>query len=78
MLDGHVPYIWQRAIMISATTNFNNRNTKYNTYFKITDNPLNNPATGGIIKGTFEPNHLGEFLLRHLCSGRPENAHFHS
>ena len=58
MLNGQVPYILAAGNHDFGTTNFQNRNTQYNTYFKITDNPLNNPATGGIIKGTFEPNHL--------------------
>ena len=58
MLNGQVPYILAAGNHDFGTTNFQNRSTQYNTYFKITDNPLNNPATGGIIKGTFEPNHL--------------------
>lgn len=58
MLDGQVPYILAAGNHDFGTTNFQNRSTQYNSYFKITDNPLNNPATGGIIKGTFEANHL--------------------
>ena len=58
MLNGQVPYILAAGNHDFGTTNFQNRNTQYNTYFKVTDNPLNNPATGGIIKGTFEPNKL--------------------
>jgi hypothetical protein len=58
MLDGHVPYVLAAGNHDFGTTNFQNRNTQYNNYFKITDNPLNNPTTGGIIKGTFEPNKL--------------------
>ena len=58
MLDGQVPYILAAGNHDFGTTNFQNRNTQYNNYFKITDNPLNNPATGGIIKGTFEANKL--------------------
>jgi hypothetical protein len=58
MLDGQVPYVLAAGNHDFGTTNFQNRNTQYNDYFKITDNPLNNPATGGIIKGTFEPNKL--------------------
>jgi hypothetical protein len=58
MLDGQVPYILAAGNHDFGTTNFQNRNTQYNNYFKITDNPLNNPAAGGIIKGTFEPNKL--------------------
>src|SRR4051794_35853576 len=58
MLNGQVPYILAAGNHDFGTTNFQNRSTQYNSYFKITDNPLNNPATGGIIKGTFEPNKL--------------------
>jgi hypothetical protein len=58
LLNGQVPYILAAGNHDFGTTNFQNRSTQYNTYFKITDNPLNNPATGGIIKGTFEPNQL--------------------
>jgi hypothetical protein len=58
MLDGQVPYVLAAGNHDFGTTNFQNRNTQYNTYFKITDNTLNSPATGGIIKGTFEPNKL--------------------
>jgi hypothetical protein len=58
MLDGQVPYILAAGNHDFGTTNFQSRTTQYNSYFKITDNPLNNPATGGIIKGTFESNHL--------------------
>jgi hypothetical protein len=58
MLDGQVPYILAAGNHDFGTTNFQTRTTQYNSYFKITDNPLNNPATGGIIKGTFEANHL--------------------
>src|SRR3954468_15167746 len=58
MLNGQVPYILAAGNHDFGTTNFQNRSTQYNSYFKIKDNPLNNPATGGIIKGTFEPNKL--------------------
>ena len=58
MLDGVVPYALAAGNHDFGITNFDSRDTKYNTYFKATDNPLVNPATGGILKGTFEPNHL--------------------
>jgi hypothetical protein len=58
MLNGQVPYILAAGNHDFGTTNFQSRDTKYNTYFKATDNPLTNPATGGILKGTFEPGHL--------------------
>jgi hypothetical protein len=56
-LDGVVPYI-----MATGNHDYNTgqtgRNTQFNTYYKATQNPLVNPATGGILKGTFEPNGL--------------------
>lgn len=58
VLNGEVPYILATGNHDFGTTNFQSRNTKYNTYFKATDNSLVNPATGGILKGTFEPNRL--------------------
>jgi hypothetical protein len=58
MLNGEVPYILAAGNHDFGTTNFQSRETKYNDYFKATDNPLTNPATGGILKGTFEPNRL--------------------
>jgi len=58
MLNGEVPYILAAGNHDFGTTNMQSRETKYNTYFKATDNPLTNPLTGGILKGTFEPNRL--------------------
>lgn len=58
VLNGHVPYILAAGNHDFGTTNFQSRDTKYNTYFKATDNPLVNPATGGTLRGTFEPNKL--------------------
>ena len=61
-LNGVVPYI-----VATGNHDYNTgqpgRNTQYNTYFKATDNPLVNPATGGILAGTYEP-------------GRLENAYY--
>src|SRR4051812_33389991 len=61
MLNGQVPYILAAGNHDFGNNNFENRNTQYNNYFKITDNPLNNPATGGIIKGTYEPPGSAQF-----------------
>ena len=73
-LDGKVPYILAAGNHDFGTTDFQNRYTQYNTYFKITDNPLNNPATGGIIKGTFAPNSWRTLTPR-LRPRRPQDAH---
>ena len=61
-LDGVVPYI-----MSTGNHDYNTqqagRNTQFNTYFKASQNPLVNPATGGILVDTMDP-------------GRLENAYF--
>jgi hypothetical protein len=61
MLNGQVPYILAAGNHDFGNNNFENRNTQYNNYFKVTDNPLNNPATGGIIKGTYETSGSAQF-----------------
>ena len=53
MLNGEVPYILAAGNHDFGTTNFQSRETKYNTYFKEADNPLTNRATGGILRGYF-------------------------
>ena len=57
-LNGVVPYIMATGNHDYGTTNSQTRDTKFNTYFKATDNPLVNPATGGILKGTMVPGEL--------------------
>jgi hypothetical protein len=39
-------------------TNADNRDTMVNNYFHPSDNPLNDPAQGGILKGTKDPNDI--------------------
>jgi hypothetical protein len=58
MLNGEVPYILAAGNHDFGTTNFQSRETKYNDYFRATDNPLTDPETGGILQGTFEPGRL--------------------
>lgn len=58
VLDGVVPYIMATGNHDYGTTNSQTRDTKLNTYFKATHNPLVNPATGGILKGTMTANEL--------------------
>lgn len=58
VLNGVVPYIMSTGNHDYGTTNSQTRDTKFNTYFKATDNPLVNPATGGILKGTMTPGEL--------------------
>jgi hypothetical protein len=58
VLNGVVPYIMTAGNHDYGITNSQTRDTKLNTYFKATDNPLVNPATGGILKGTMVPGEL--------------------
>jgi hypothetical protein len=57
-LDGVVPYIMATGNHDYGTTNSQTRDTKFNNYFKATDNPLVDPAQGGILKGTMTPGEL--------------------
>ncbi len=59
ILDGHVPYMLTAGNHDYGTNgNAANRQTLINNYFKATDNPLNDPAKGGTLGGTFEPDRL--------------------
>jgi hypothetical protein len=58
VLNGHVPYIMAAGNHDFGFTNANNRDTMVNNYFHPSDNPLNDPAQGGILKGTKEPNDI--------------------
>ena len=51
VLNGHVPYIMAAGNHDFGFTNADNRDTMVNNYFKPEDNPLNDPAQGGILKG---------------------------
>lgn len=62
-LDGVLPYIMATGNHDYGTTNSQTRQTKFNDYFKATDNPLVDPAHGGILQGTMTP-------------GRLENAYY--
>jgi hypothetical protein len=62
-LNGELPYIMAVGNHDIGTTNAQSRETFFNDYFKAADNPLVNPATGGILKGVKDP-------------GRMENAYF--
>jgi hypothetical protein len=58
VLDGHVPYIIAAGNHDLGFTNADNRDTQLNDYFQPSQNPLNDPAQGGILKGMFQPGHL--------------------
>lgn len=58
VLNGHVPYIMAAGNHDFGFTNADNRDTMVNNYFPITANPLNDPAQGGILKGTKDPNDI--------------------
>ena len=58
-LDGVVPYapvLGNHDYGSNGSANV--RTTQFNTYFKPTDNPLNDPAQGGALKGTRHPGAL--------------------
>src|SRR4051812_3387155 len=51
VLNGYLPYIMAAGNHDFGFTNADNRDTMVNNYFKASDNPLNDPAQGGILKG---------------------------
>jgi hypothetical protein len=51
VLNGYVPYIMAAGNHDFGFTNADNRDTQINSYFKPSDNPLVDPAQGGIMKG---------------------------
>ena len=63
VLDGEVPYILATGNHDHGTTNAQNRETQLNSYFSASDNPLVDPALGGILQGFKDP-------------GRLENAYY--
>ncbi|MGI9428565.1 MAG: lamin tail domain-containing protein [Bythopirellula sp.] len=63
VLDGEVPYILATGNHDHGTTNAQNRDTQLNTYFSASDNPLVDPAQGGILQGFKD-------------SGKLENAYY--
>ena len=63
VLDGQVPYILASGNHDHGTTNAQNRDTQLNTYFSASDNPLVDPAQGGILQGFKD-------------SGQLENAYY--
>jgi hypothetical protein len=58
VLDGQVPYVMAAGNHDFGFLNSENRETQINTYFKATDNPLNDPAQGGILKGVKTPGEI--------------------
>ncbi|HEX6962632.1 MAG TPA: hypothetical protein VF175_12240, partial [Lacipirellula sp.] len=58
VLDGYVPYIIAAGNHDFGFTNADNRDTQLNDYFQPSQNPLNDPAQGGILKGVFQSGHL--------------------
>ena len=58
VLDGQLPYIIAAGNHDFGTTDSQDRQTYYNDYIKATDNPLVDPAHGGILKGVKTPGEL--------------------
>jgi hypothetical protein len=63
VLNGQVPYIMAAGNHDFGFTNADNRDTMINNYFKPEDNPLNDPAKGGILKGQ-------------MAAGQIQNAYY--
>ena len=71
VLNGQVPYIMSAGNHDLGTTSAQNRNTQFNTYFKAQDNPLVDPAQGGILKGYQVPGELqNAYYEVHAPDGR--------
>lgn len=71
ILDGEVPYIMAAGNHDLGTTSAQNRNTQFNTYFKASDNPLVDPAQGGILAGYQIPGELhNAYFEIHAPDGR--------
>jgi hypothetical protein len=71
ILDGELPYIMAAGNHDLGTTSAQNRNTQFNTYFKAEDNPLVDPAQGGILKGYQVPGELqNAYFELHAPDGR--------
>jgi hypothetical protein len=58
VLNGHVPYILAAGNHDHGTTDAQNRQTFINDYFQPSDNPLTDPAQGGILKGQMVPGEI--------------------
>jgi hypothetical protein len=69
VLNGHLPYIMAAGNHDYGINNAENRQTMINNYFKATDNPLNDPAHGGILKGVMTP---GEIQNAHYAFTAPD------
>jgi len=71
ILNGQVPYIMAAGNHDLGTTSAQNRNTQFNEYFKASDNPLVDPAQGGILKGYQVPGELhNAYFELHAPDGR--------
>jgi hypothetical protein len=69
VLNGHLPYIMAAGNHDYGFTNADNRDTMINNYFRATDNPLTDPANGGILKGVMTP---GEIQNAHYAFTAPD------
>lgn len=58
ILNGEVPYVLAVGNHDVGTTNAQDDTTRLNEFFSASDNPLNDPAQGGILKGVLQAGHL--------------------
>ena len=71
VLNGQLPYIMAAGNHDLGTTSAQNRNTQFNEYFKASDNPLVDPAQGGILAGYQVPGELhNAYFEVHAPDGR--------
>ncbi|MBL9165094.1 MAG: lamin tail domain-containing protein [Planctomycetaceae bacterium] len=71
VLNGKLPYIMAAGNHDLGTTSAQNRNTQFNTYFKASDNPLVDPAQGGVLRGYQVPGELqNAYFELHAPDGR--------
>jgi hypothetical protein len=71
ILNGELPYIMAAGNHDLGTTSAQDRNTQFNTYFKAEDNPLVDPAQGGILAGYQVPGELqNAYFEVHAPDGR--------
>ena len=70
VLDGHVPYALTTGNHDHGDTNAEHRGTLFNNYFAVGDNPLNDPAAGGVLVAQHDPSRLENAAYTFEAGGR--------